>query len=203
MKIIEPSFEFEAPFNNEIRNIILQRIEKIGRVCYKSEGNITNQSASQFVAKVIRNKHLSVIEHISVSVRFIHNRGFTHELVRHRIASFSQESTRYVKYNGDIQFIKPYWFDMGDNEAEELWYKAMARAEVTYYDMLDLGLPAQASRGILPNDLKTEIVITANLREWIHIFSERCAGGAHPDMMRVMIPLKGEFMKILPEIFGG
>lgn len=206
MKIIEPSFEIL--YGNE--KGLEERIEQIGRVCYKSEDKITSISSRKFVDSIMDRKHLSVVEHISLTVRFIHNRGFTHELVRHRLAAYSQESTRYCnyskdKFNNELTFIKPYWWEDESlpyiGGARTAWIQSMELAEKNYNNMIECGLKPQAARGILPNDLKTEIIMTANLREWIHVFKLRTSRDAHPDMIRVMVPLKFEFKRIFPTIF--
>jgi thymidylate synthase (FAD) len=198
MKVIKPSYE--VIYSNESGLEIMQAIERAGRVCYKSEDKITEDSCYKFIDRIIKSGHESVLEHKAITVKFIHNRGFTHELVRHRFASFSQESTRYVKYDGDMEFIEPYWKNdfIG---AYVFWEKLMQDIEDEYQSFLKDGLPLQAARGILPNDLKTEINITANLREWRTIFKLRCAKGAHPDMQKIMIPLRNELSEFLPGVF--
>ncbi len=208
MKIIKPSYEILTPID---RVQILKHIELCGRVCYKSEEKMTEDSASGFVSMIQNRNHESVLEHFSISVRFICNRGFTHELVRHRIASFSQESTRYCNYSKDkfgneITVIEPAWFenDMFANSIEGRkirWADAMKYAEKCYFDLIEAGMKPQYARGVLPIDLKTEIVITANLREWKHIFKLRNSKAAHPSMQELMGPLQEEFHKNLPEIF--
>jgi len=143
-----------------------------------------------------------MIEFYDIQVRFIHNRGFTHEMVRHRLCSFAQESTRYCDYNGGgITVIRPYWFNEVNNEVQEGWYLQMQQSEMAYQFLREHDLSPQAARGVLPIDIKTEIVVKANLREWKHIFELRCAKSAHPDMCRVMVPLRDEIIKQLPEIF--
>jgi thymidylate synthase (FAD) len=149
-----------------------------------------------------------MLEFFDITIKFTHNRGFSHELVRPRMCSFAQESTRYCNYSNDkfdneLTLIEPYW---GTTLAKEsnigiAWLAEMRRIEALYMQMLKEGLPPQAARGILPNDLKTEIVVKANLREWKHILELRCAPGAHPDMQRIMIPLHKELHDMLPEIF--
>lgn len=241
MKIIKPSYEILTPID---RVQILKHIELCGRVCYKSEEKITEdkESASKFVSMIQNRNHESVLEHFVISVRFICNRGFTHELVRHRIASFSQESTRYCNYSKDkfgneVSNIQPKWFtglgnstdkvqdvfypkithdsDLAENRFNgnvetqhflmhklDVWMSAMMWAEWHYFQLLKMGATPQEARGVLPIDLKTEIVITANLREWKHIFSLRNAPAAHPSMRELMEPLNNEFKEKLPEIFG-
>jgi thymidylate synthase (FAD) len=186
------------------RMSILQTLEAAGRTCYKSEDKITDDSCVRFVDNLVKRKHLPMIEFFDIVVKFIHNRGFSHEMVRHRLCSFAQESTRYVDYGGEgITVIEPYWENIdGFNSSFVNWKNAMCDAEYAYMNLRKRGLSPQMARGVLPLDIKTEIVVKANLREWIHIFNMRCAPSAHPDMQRVMIPLRKEFREVLPEIYG-
>jgi thymidylate synthase (FAD) len=184
---------------------ILKKIEKCGRVCYKSEGSIKNESAEKFVAGIIKRGHESVLEHASVTVRFIVDRGVSHELVRHRIASFSQESTRYCNYSkdefgGEITVVAPYFFSE-QSPGFEAWKTAMLETEAAYFRLLNVGHSAQEARSVLPNSLKTEVVMTCNLREWRHFFKLRCAKAAHPQMREVTIPLLEEFTQKIPVMF--
>ena len=207
MQIIEPSYEIlnPTPFDGAE---ILRRIELIGRVCYKSEDRITDESAPKFVKAVIARGHESVIEHVSITVRFIVDRGVSHELVRHRLCSFSQESTRYCNYgkSGELTFIKPLWWgNSGPWLSETEWYAwkaACFAAEEAYLDLLRIGAKPEQARSVLPNSTKTEVVMTANLREWRHIFRLRTAPTAHPQMRQVMCPLRDELAARLPEVFG-
>lgn len=214
MRLVKPSFEILTPLDRES---VLKAIEMAGRTCYKSEDKITEDSASKFVSMIVNSGHLSVIEHQSMSVRFICDRGVSHELVRHRIASFSQESTRYCDYSRDkfgkhLTFIIPCWYENmkeGEGFSDTLssgpesvaWVKAMQYAEGTYKSMIQHGCTAQQARSVLPNSLKTEIVVTANLREWKEIFHQRCSKAAHPQMRELMIPLRDRMAQLLPEIF--
>ncbi|MFK4763451.1 FAD-dependent thymidylate synthase [Desulfobaculum sp. SPO524] len=202
MKIVRPSFDIMfLPDGEEM----IRNIEAAGRTCYKSEDKITSDSARKFVRRIIASGHESVIEHGSATVRFVCDRGVTHELVRHRIAAFSQESTRYANYSKDkfgneITVVKPVFWDE-DSEAYRLWYEAMEQAERLYLDLIDKGAKAQEARSVLPNSLKTEIVMTANLREWRHVFKLRCDGAAHPQIREVMLPLLDEFARRVPVVF--
>ena len=201
MKIIEPSFEV-MPVNGEE---ILKSIERAGRTCYKSEDKITADSARKFVAGIIKSGHESVIEHEKITVRIICDRGVTHEIVRHRIASYSQESTRYCNYSADkfgneLTFIRPfYWKD--DPKKMYQWTEAMRFAQRIYMTLIRLGATPQEARAVLPNSLKTEIVVTMNLREWRHFFKVRCSPAAHPQMREVAIPILKKFKEIIPVIF--
>lgn len=215
MKLIRPSFEILTVLDREA---VLKAIEVAGRTCYKSEDKITGDSASKFVEMIAGRGHLSVIEHQSFSVRFICDRGVSHELVRHRLASFSQESTRYCNYSKDkfdnqLTFIIPGWSKIEPGEGtqsqfglqshgEILWLNAMENSEEIYNGLIQAGWAPQEARTVLPNSLKTEIVVTANLREWKEIFRQRTSAAAHPQMRELMIPLQKELQAILPEIFG-
>lgn len=213
MKIIEPSYEILTPINGEE---ILKTIEKVARTCYKSEEKIGEGTAAKMVNNLINNGHEAMIEFYDITVKFVHNRGFTHEMVRHRLCSFAQESTRYCNYSADkfgneITVIRPYWLipDYNDtlgneyysSKAANLWHEQLTKIEEVYFELLKTGLPAQAARGVLPNDLKTEINVKANIREWRAIFKLRTSPAAHPDMRRVMIPLLQEFKTLLPVVF--
>ncbi len=202
VNIVKPHYEILTPING---NEILKLIELAGRTCYKSHNLITDDSAKNFVEKIAKRGHESVIEHYNVTVRFICNRGFTHELVRHRLAAYSQESTRYCNYTKDkfgseITVIKPFELKEGTKEFE-IWKTAMENAEKSYMEMVNNGSKPENARGVLPIDIKTEIVITTNLREWKHIFSLRTSQAAHPSMRELMIPLLKEFKEKIPVIF--
>lgn len=220
IKFIRPSFEFEM-VGNPTQDDILGHIERAGRTCYKSEDKITGDSSREFVRKIINMGHESVLEHYSFSVRFICDRGVTHELVRHRLASFSQESTRYVGYGDAIQFIIPSWFNFaccdleGDendildtvdtrwtDSAASSWAYEMVSLAGSYSSLLKRGWAPQQARSILPNSLKTEIVVTANLREWRHIFKLRGeSSAAHPQIREIMIPALKEAQARIPVVF--
>jgi thymidylate synthase (FAD) len=202
MKIIKASAEVIT------HTLDLERvIELAGRTCYKSEDKITPESADAFIAKIKNFKHESVLEHGSITVRFVVDRGVSHELVRHRLASFSQESTRYCNYGKDkfgneITVIQPYFWKV-DGPAYTRWMWSCEQAETCYFDLLNKeGATPQEARCVLPNSLKTEVVMTANPREWRHVFAVRCHRDAHPQMREVMIPLHKEFADHWPALFG-
>lgn len=205
MNIIEPSFKVMTKID---RSAILQLIEECGRTCYKSEAKITDDSASNFVRGLIKRNHTAMIEHFSISVKFICDRGVSHEIVRHRIASFAQESTRYCNYikedfGTEITVIKPLFFDEG-TYGYDVWYNACRSAEDAYFDLLNYGCTPEQARSVLPNSLKTEIVVTMNLREWRHFFNLRALGTTgkpHPQMKEIALPLLNHFKTILPEVF--
>lgn len=216
MRLIRPSFEILTPID---RDEILKRLELAGRTCYKSEDKITPDSASRFVDMICQRNHESVLEHASLTIRFVCDRGVSHELVRHRIASFSQESTRYVNYaKKGIEFVIPPWIqiepqlvDMDsvqdfteDCHAEKWypWFSALWVAEVSYNKLIASGWKPECARSVLPNSLKTEIVVTANLREWRHILKLRTSMAAHPQMRELMMPLHNKLVAELPEVFS-
>lgn len=198
MEIIKSFFVFEDELDGEQ---ILKKLERYGRTCYKSEDRITPDSARKFVAMILKNGHESVLEHEKVTVRIICDRGVTHEIVRHRIAAYSQESTRYCNYRSrGIQVIEPIFF-VGDNNKYQIWMNAMLACEEAYNSLIGAGASAQEARSVLPNSLKTEIVVTYNLREWRHFFRLRCSKKAHPQMREITVPLLGEFKQRIPVIF--
>ena len=190
-----------------LRRIVkeLQQIERVARVCYKSEDKITEGSAEKFIGMILKSGHESVLEHEKLTVKFICDRGVTHEIVRHRIASYSQESTRYCNYSKDkfgneLTFIRPcFWAD--DSEEYAVWKQAMEEIEKTYVKLISLGAKPEEARSILPNSLKTEIVCTMNLREWRHFFRLRTAERAHPQIREISVALLDELKKRIPVIF--
>ena len=202
MRIIKPSYEILDVIDPEQ---VMKKLELAGRVCYKSEGKIKEGSAERFLRNIIKNGHESVIEHFSFSVRFICDRGVSHEIVRHRLASYSQESTRYCNYSKDgfgseITVIKPCYLDEG-TRSYLMWLRACKTAEKHYFWMLESGCTPQEARAVLPNSLKTEIIMTANLREWRHFLKLRTAKNAHPQIRELALPLLRELQELLPAIF--
>lgn len=202
MKIIEPSVEILTPIDSEA---ILKMLEAVGRTCYKSEDKIQEGSAEKFISNIVKRGHEAVIEHYNITVKFICDRGVTHEIVRHRLASYCQESTRYCnyandKFNGEITVIKPMFLEVG-TDGWELWHDACAMAEKVYFDLLDFGCTPQEARAVLPNSLKTELVMTANIREFRHFFNLRCSKAAHPQMREVANMLLREFKERIPVLF--
>lgn len=202
MKIIEPYFIIES---NIIGECILSQIEKAGRTAYKSENKITQVSAKEFVTKINLSGHFSVIEHQHITVRVICDRGVSHEIVRHRLASYTQESTRYCNYSkgkfgSEITVIKPCFWEEKD-EKYVVWRETLLQIEEAYKKLIELGSSPQEARSVLPNSLKTEIVITMNLREWKHFFKLRTSESAHPQMREIALPLLDEFKRLIPIIF--
>ena len=199
MEIIEPSVFVRTSID---RHKIYGNLERSGRVAYKSEDMINLGSAEKFLSSIIKSGHESVLEHESISVLFICDRGVTHELVRHRLAAYTQESTRYVNYyKKGMQFIKPCFWDFSSREYKT-WCDAMKYAERTYNYLMANGATPQEARSVLPNSLKTEIVATANIREWRHILRLRTAPNAHPQMRQIMCILLDELRASLPVLFG-
>lgn len=205
MKVIEPGYQILSPINGTE----LQLIERAGRTCYKSEDKITDESAKQFVAGLIKRQHEAMLEHSSLSIRFICDRGVSHELVRHRIASFAQESTRYCNYSKDkfgneLTFIRPFFWDKDSFEYSR-WREVCKMAEDEYCRLMSQpGCTPQEARSILPNSIKTEVVMTTNYREWRHFFKLRAAratGPAHPQMEQITRPLLEELKTLIPVVF--
>lgn len=199
MKLLEPYAYILTPINGKE---ILQSIEACGRVCYKSEKNMTEESSMDFVRNIIKKGHEAVLEHYSFTVRFVCDRGVSHELVRHRIASFCQESTRYCNYEKDdeITVIEPFFLEPGTDNYK-LWEASCLAAEKSYIEMIRNGCSPQEARSVLPNSLKTEVIMTANLREWRHFFKLRTAKSAHPQMREITVPLLKTLRKLIPVVF--
>ena len=209
MRVIEAGYKILTPISKGgIEE--LKHIERIGRVCYKSEDKITfdGESAKKFVAGLIKRGHEAMLEHGSLSVMFTVDRGVTHELVRHRLASFAQESQRYCNYSNEkfgneITFVRPCYWDKGTVEYD-MWLRAISEAEKSYFLLLNEGASPQEARAVLPNSVKADITITANWREWRHILNLRAVGTTgmpHPSMYMVMNPLLDELSKKIPVLF--
>lgn len=202
MKLIDPKYDFMF-IEDDMTS--LKRIETIARTCYKSEGAESNdEKTKRFVKGLITRGHEAMLEHSMLSVRFIVDRAIANEVVRHRHFSFAQESTRYCRYSGDIEFIKPYWYEKAAFNDRMIFEESLINAEATYQALLDNGHTAQEAREVLPHALKTEIVASGNYREWRHFMRLRAAnstGPAHPDMNRIMCPMLIELWKRIPVIF--
>ena len=202
MKIIKADIEILSPIDGQE---ILKRIEQAGRVCYKSEDKITDGSAERFVANILKRGHEAVLEHQSITVKFICDRGVSHEIVRHRLAAYCQESTRYCNYSKDgfgneITVVEPCFLEH-DTPQWAAWESAMKNAEFSYFRMLELGCTPQEARSVLSNSLKTEVIMTADIREWRHFFKLRCSPAAHPQMREVAIMLLKKFQAQIPSLF--
>ena len=199
MRIINPSVEIEKIDPERI----IRNLEKYGRKCYLSE---PKGDPSKFVADKIKLGHESIIEHEKVTVIIVCDRGVTHEIVRHRLASYSQESTRYCnyaqeKFGSEITVIKPFFYSEGSDKYAA-WRRGCAMTEMAYFILLEDNSQPQEARSVLPNSLKTEIVVTFNMREWRHFFKLRCSAKAHPQMRQVAIPLLAKFKELMPALFG-
>lgn len=202
MKIIEPSVEL---INAPSYETLMATIEAAGRTCYKSESKISEGSAEKFIRGIIKRGHEAVIEHGSLSVRFVCDRGVSHEIVRHRIAAYCQESTRYCNYSkgdfgGEITVIKPVYL-AEDTPVYRIWKRSCETAEIAYFDLLNEGCTAQEARAVLPNSLKTEVVMTADIREWRHFIKLRNSPAAHPQMREVAGMLAVLFKDNYPVFF--
>lgn len=203
MRIIEPFVEILQPIDGKG---MLQRIEECGRTAYQSDSDGTMDGTEAFVRKLLKRGHESVLEHCSFTMRIICDRGVSHELVRHRLASYTQESTRYCaytkcKFGGEITVIRPSFLGEGTTLSQKIWEEACEAAEKAYFALIDEGCSPQEARSVLPNSLKTEIMMTANLREWRHFFKLRCSKAAHPDMRKIAIQGLYESYKEIPVVF--
>lgn len=206
IKIIQPQFFIEDEIDGKD---ILVKLERAARTCYKSENKITEESAEKMIKSIINRGHESVLEHEKLTVRLICDRGVTHELVRHRIASYSQESTRYCNYSSDkfgneLTFIKPCFWNSGSEEDikhMKKWEETMLMIEKSYKYLIETGATPEQARSILPNSTKTEIVVTMNMREWRHFFKLRTAKAAHPQIREIAMAMLHEFKNRIPVIF--
>ena len=201
MNIIQPYIYLDK---NELSITKLRAIERAARICYKSEGKINEDSYYDFLSRILQRGHESVIEHEKATVYFVTDRGVTHEIVRHRIASYSQESTRYCnymseKFGNEITVIAPYYYEP-DSVQYKIWQECCLACENAYVQLISSSKPQEA-RAVLPNSLKTEIAVTYNLREWRHFFKLRCAKQAHPQMQQIAIPLLIYFQQEMPCLF--
>ena len=210
MKIIDPTFEFiSAPTQVAAYELISKAMSN----CYRAELNATPKTPQEMVEKAVRIGHYSVLEHVYVSVNITCDRGVTHELVRHRLASYSQESTRYCNYTGEkfgreITVIRPSWVvatsseePVDESEKYQDWLAHMFACEKAYIAMLEHGATPQEARAVLPNSLATKIAMTANLREWAHVFKLRCDMPAHPDMRFTMKLIMFGMLDLYPSVF--
>lgn len=209
MKVIKASYEILTAID---KATIYKQIETAARTCYKSEEQITEESAVKMIKGLVSRKHEAMLEHASITVKFIVDRGVSHEIVRHRLASYAQESTRYCSYNKDkfgheITVIEPlFWEDqiLDNNTRYMIWKESCEQAEKAYLELLEIGAKPEEARCVLPNSLKTEIVVTMNIREWRHFLNLRAAnatGVAHPQIRQVAVPLLNELYSKLPELF--
>lgn len=211
MKIIKPEVELIFPKSDDYDNM-LNDIVKAGRLCYKSEANLNRENNEKFIRQRLNQEHYSFMEHRSITVKITCDRGVTHELVRHRIASYSQESTRYCNYGNKkfgkeiyvIDIASGFKYDLNnvcDIEKHMEWIDAIDDAERHYMRLLDLGATPQEARSVLPNSLKTEIIVTMNIREWRHFFYLRSDLAAHPQMREISNMILDMFAEYFPVFF--
>jgi len=232
MNFILPNYKILTEIDGDK---ILKNLERAIRVAHKSEDLIKEKSAEAIVRRIVHDlKHESTIEHENISARIICDRGVSHEIVRHRLASYTQESTRYCnyakdKFNAQLTYIIPSWLDenlkkylLAGNARDSLdtfdqdgvvgikdegraafvvWWAGMHQAEINYFNLIEHGWTPEKARSVLPNSLKTEIIMTANLREWRHFFTMRTDRAAHPQMREIAVPMLAEFKEKIPIIF--
>lgn len=202
MKVTKTQVKIESHIDGDY---ILKQLEMAGRTAYKSEDKITSDSAKDFVKMILKRGHLSVLEHQSITVRVVCDRGVSHEIVRHRLASYTQESTRYCnytkgKFGSEITVIEPCFWTK-DDEKRKVWEQTIAQVETGYNKLIELGATPQEARSVLPNSLKTEVVMTMNLREWRHFLTLRTSKAAHPQMREIAIPMLTMFKERVPIVF--
>lgn len=200
MKIVDSYIQVEQVDGVKI----MKKIEKAGRTCYKSNA-LSEDSYKKFLNNIISSGHESVIEHEKVTVRILTDRGALWDITRHRLTSFSVESSRYCNYTKDkfekeIKFIKPFYLEE-NTEAFAIWKDTMQTAERDYFKLAEMGYGPDVCRMLLPTSLATEIVMTCNLREWRHVLELRCSQRAHPTIRQFFIPLLLHFQEIMPEVF--
>lgn len=204
MKVIQQSYEILTDLSDSAK--ILKDIERVGRVCYKSESNITQDSYIKF-CKMLRDRgHEAMIEHSQLSVKFIVNRAIANEIVRHRLFSFAQESTRYINYSKDkfgneIKVIEPEWLLPSNSSVYQFWYNSCKNAEDAYMALLYDNVKPEIARDVLPLSTATEIVVTGNIREWRHFFKLRCDSKAHPQIVSISRKLLNDLKSKIPVLF--
>lgn len=221
-KIVKPKFQILSHLNERS---ILKHLERCGRTCYKSEDKITDDSCYKFIKMLLSKGHESVIEHYNISIKFVCSRALSHQLVRHRLCSFSEQSQRYCNFETkvDMGIIQPYWMDESDikkirnksfssvlqvpnkvSKKCQYWLESVIDSAVTYGILLRSNpeMTPQQARSLLPNAAKTEIVCTANLRQWRHILKLRTSKGADPEIRELMIPLLRKLQEKLPTLFS-
>lgn len=201
MQVIYPTWEYIDDVLPQQQ--ILEKLERAARTCYQSHDKITEGSAEKLIAYCIEKGHESVLEHVSISLHIVIDRAVSHELVRHRICSFSQESQRYVAYRDkDIDIVQPMWLSTAPGIERNLWEQSVQRAVDTYRELLARGVAAQNARSVLPNCTATRLVMTANIREWRHVLKLRTSVAAHPDMFAIMCSILADFQYRYPVLFG-
>ncbi len=202
VKIVEPHVEIITPLDGEA---ILKHLELCARNCYKSEDKITPDSARTMIKKLLELGHEAMIEHYNLTVKLTCDIGVYKDLTRHRLVSFAIESTRYCNYSkgkfgNELSVIKPC--HIKENTPEyDLWLSTMQTIEKNYNQMAALGCRPDQLRMLLPHSTKADVIMTANLREWRHIFKLRCAPAAHPTVQEVMDMLLAKLRSEIPVIF--
>ena len=210
MTKVKQSVTFE---NGREETDMLYNLEKIARTCYKSEDKMTEGSAKRLIKNLFNKNHMAIMEHEYITYRIICDRGVSHEIVRHRIANYAQESTRYVNYHNDkfdkqisvIDIATGFEYDLTnpkDLQIYNIWNDAMTAAEIYYMNMIEAGATPQEARSVLPNSVKTEIVVTMNIREWLHFLNLRTDKAAHPQMREIANMIKEDLIRRYPFIFG-
>lgn len=207
MKIIEPSFTLNTPYSDSLTREdgikMLRFIEKKARISHRSETKQTETSWEPFLAAVVLQRgDWSVTEHATITVDIRTDRGITHEIVRHRLFSYTQESTRFVRYKGEMEFILPSGLEPFESGSFDTWKGSVEQAEKAYAEMLDNRLPPQAARSVLPNSLAATIAVTGNLRNFRHFFLMRTSKETHVDFRRITIPMLAEFQRIIPMLYN-
>lgn len=204
MRVVEPGFEVMF---REDRLSALKKIEAIGRVCYKSEDKITDESCVKFVQMLMQRRHYAMLEHVNVTVKWIVTRGVSHAIVRHRVGAFAQESTIYCdyskgKFGKEIAVIDTFDGADPDSVVQHHWHLAVSEAEYAYLRLREQGVSPGLARDVLPTCLKTELVTTFNLREWRHVFEMRADPVDQALTYRVTSMILKDFQEWLPEVFG-
>lgn len=201
MKIVAQKFEILTEISPNAEKE-LGLIERAGRTCYKSEAK-DRDTTERFIRGIIKRGHESVLEHSLLTVKFITSRSVSHQLVRHRLAAFSQESQRYCNYSkerfgNEVQFVDPVSMAVDEFQA---WKNSCALDEKEYLRLIQKGVAPEIARAVLPNCTKTEIVMSANYREWRHVLKERTSERADPNMRSLMSSLLRELQERIPVIF--
>lgn len=209
MQVIQAGSKFADPNLDGMK--LLRIIEMAGRICYQSEPkDDSDEGVQKFVRGLIKRHHEAVLEHAVVSVIFTCDRGVSHELVRHRIAAYCQESSRYCSYKGQLKVIDlatGFKYDLNDpidQKKYAVWTRHCQMSEQDYNEMIDLGAQPQEARSVLPTSTKTQVFATFNLREWRHVFNLRAlglTGPPHPQMLEVMVDLLEAFKIKIPVVF--
>lgn len=202
VKIAAPKVEVLTPLDGDA---ILKHLELCARNCYKSEDKITEDSARQMVRKLLELGHEAMIEHYNLTVKLTCDMGVYKDLTRHRHVSYAIESTRYCNYSkgkfgNELTVMKPCHIKEGTPEYQ-IWLSTMETIEKNYNAMAELGCKPDQLRMLLPHSIKADVIMTANLREWRHIFKLRCAPAAHPTVQEVMKMLLGTLKREIPVIF--